>query len=166
MNPKNFILFVIISVAIILFISPQISFSALYPIEAKECVQRGYRVETDLKADFTPDKTYCLFPDGSRCILEEFNEGKCGIEFKTENYCIKEGNIVWDKDKCCPGLRAYKRPNFIGQSSCMKISVFERIYNQLKYNIYLWGVWGLIIVFIVGYLIYRIIKRICRQRKT
>jgi len=154
-NKRNFALFIMIFFVSILLL-PRASFSADDP-RNKECSQRSYKIEA-----YVTGEKYCVFPNGNKCLLEEFNEGRCGVEFKTENYCVKEGAPVWDKDKCCPGLIAYLKPYHIGQPSCIKISIFERIYNQLKYNPYLWMLGGLILILAVGHLIYRKIKRIYR----
>jgi len=68
-------------------------FAAMSPAN-KECMQRGYNVMND----------YCILPEGKKCLLPEFNEGKCGQEYKIEDYCVKQGDYVWDMDKCCFGL--------------------------------------------------------------
>lgn len=83
----------------------------------KECLQRGYDVSYNQKEN----KTYCIFPDGEKCLLEEYNDGVCGSEYKIENYCIKEGDPVWDKNKCCNGLEPYIPVGVIGQSTCQPI---------------------------------------------
>lgn len=56
----------------------------------KECVQRGYQLEED----FEQGISYCIFPDNSKCLIEDFNNGVCGQEFMTEDYCIEEGIMV------------------------------------------------------------------------
>lgn len=83
-----------------------------------ECMQRGYESEG------IPPDNYCVFPDGSRCPMLQFNNGTCGKEFKIEDYCVKEGDFVWDKDKCCLGMEPYLKCGYTGQQTCRKIPSF------------------------------------------
>ena len=78
----------------------------------KECSQRGYQIEGN----------YCVFPDSTKCLLEEFNSGECGKKWMTDDYCIPEGRYVWDSDRCCEGLVAYLPKGMAGQASCVKKS--------------------------------------------
>ena len=103
MKSKNFIL---LCVAIVLLI-PGLSKAAINPLY-KECMQRGYNVSGDS----------CVFPDGSQCLLEDFNSGTCGQEWMTNDYCIPEGKYVWDEEKCCEGLVAYLPEGVSGQATC------------------------------------------------
>jgi hypothetical protein len=82
-----------------------LSFAAINPIY-KECMQRGYNVSGE----------YCVFPDSSQCLLEDFNGGKCGQKWMTDDYCIPEGSYVWDADKCCEGLVAYLPKDVAGSA--------------------------------------------------
>lgn len=90
----------------------------------KECMQRGYEVTGEGDVD------YCTFPDGSKCLLEDFNEQRCGQEFFNKEYCIKEGVYVWDADKCCKGLIAYLPKDMAGQARCEKASKLH--WNNFK----------------------------------
>ena len=74
----------------------------------KECSQRGYQL----------DGKYCVFPDSTKCLLEDFNNGKCGEKWMTDDYCIPEGRYVWDAGRCCEGLVAYLPKGMAGQASC------------------------------------------------
>ena len=129
--------------------------SAAMDPRLKECLQRGYEIES---ASTPPYNKNCVFPDGNKCPLEDFNTGLCGEEYKTEDYCVKKGGPVWDADKCCEGTTAYIIPGFMGQKTCQSISIFEIGYNQIRYNITLWFFTGLIIILILlvflGRLIY------------
>jgi len=89
------------------FLIPFIAKAAIDPIY-KECSQRGYQLEGK----------YCVFPDSTKCLLEDFNNGKCGKEWMTDDYCIPQGQYVWDKGKCCEGLVAYLPDGMAGQASC------------------------------------------------
>lgn len=111
----------------------------------KECMQRGYEIYLDpeLKG------TYCVFPDGNKCQIEEFNKGLCGSEYKTTNYCVKRGDFVWDKDKCCLGLKPYLAPYLAGHPAC------QPFYFSIIFNPYL--LIGILLV--VGILIYWKIKK-------
>lgn len=99
----------------ILFMS-SISMAAINPVY-KECMQRGYSLSGDS----------CVFPDGTACDLEQFNNGECGQEWFTDDYCIPEGEYVWDDDKCCEGLEAYLPEGVDGQASCVKTSYAEEV---------------------------------------
>lgn len=103
MKSKKFVPF---CAAIVLLI-PLLSNGAINPLY-KECMQRGYTVSGDS----------CAFPDGSQCLLEDFNSGNCGQEWMTSDYCIPEGKYVWDADKCCEGLVAYLPDGVSGQATC------------------------------------------------
>jgi hypothetical protein len=78
----------------------------------KECLQRGYSLSGDS----------CVFPDGSACDLDAFNNGECGQEWMTDDYCVEEGEYVWDDDRCCEGLEPYLEKGVDGQATCEKIS--------------------------------------------
>ncbi len=91
---------------ILLGISIQ-SHAAISPVY-KECMQRGYQVSGDS----------CVFPDGSKCSLESFNNGTCGEAFFTDDYCIPEGQVVWDENRCCEGLAPYLEEGVAGQPTC------------------------------------------------
>jgi hypothetical protein len=84
--------------------------AAINPVY-KECMQRGYTVSGDS----------CIFPDGSACDLESFNEGACGTEWLTDEYCIPEGEYVWDDEKCCEGTDAYLPEDVAGQARCVSL---------------------------------------------
>lgn len=103
----------------------------------KECMQRGYTVDGD----------FCVFPDGSKCDIEAFNEGTCGQEFMTTDYCIEEGNYVWDNDKCCKGLAPYLPAGIDGQPTCQQKSAV--IMKEVTNN---YWIWGLVIILTAVYL--------------
>jgi len=148
---KKLILFLIV----VFFLSSNIVSAAMNP-EYKECLQRGYDTTYDPEDIHT---FYCVFPDESRCKIEEFNNGTCGVVFKTENYCVKEESPVWDKDKCCEGLipthlkyRGFFWGGLIGQSRCEPIPNFFDRY--LKYSLFFWlGILAVIVLVII--LIYK-----------
>ncbi len=130
--------------------------------EGKECLQRGYELDTgynlhwrgyeDIPDD--PLSLFCLFPDRNYCLNSEFNEGSCGVEYKTEDYCIKQGDYVWDEDKCCSGLKPHLVA--IGHPTCQPFSV--RFTENLKYNpIYWFGI--IVFLVLIGYVVYRIRKK-------
>lgn len=84
-------------------------FTAISPYY-KEVIQRGYIINGDSVE----------FPDGSGCLIVDFNNGKCGEKWKNEDYCIAEGGMVWDEDKCCEGLEPYLAPGINGQAVCKR----------------------------------------------
>lgn len=86
----------------------QSTFSLQDPIY-KEVLQRGYEI-------FSNDSV--RFPDGSSCLISDFNSGICGQIWFTNDYCVGEGNPVWDEDKCCYGLTPYLDQDSNGQTTC------------------------------------------------
>lgn len=101
--------YLIITLLAALIVLPSQGFSAM-DSKYKECLQRGYSV----------DGEDCVFPDGSKCNLEAFNSGSCGEKFMTTDYCVKEGDYVWDEDKCCDGLESSLGEDEDGQAVCKK----------------------------------------------
>jgi hypothetical protein len=93
----------------VLFLFFSISAQAALSPVFKEAMQRGYQIEKDS----------VVFPDGTKCLLADFNEGICGQGWMTTNYCIPEGNYVWDEDRCCKGLAPYLKGD--GQATCQPI---------------------------------------------
>jgi len=134
-------------ILVCLFLVPNV-FAAMNP-DLKECMQRGYEIKASPNQE-----TLCIFPDNSNCTIKDFNQGVCGVEFMIEDYCVPEGKVVWDKDKCCEGLKPHLVT--IGQATCQPFSV--RFIENLKYNPIRWFC---IIIFLVliGYVIYRIKKK-------
>ena len=145
----------IIAIAILALTLPTITFAAMDPI-LQECVQRGY--ETEYSTDGLTG--YCVLPDKSKCILDDFNNGTCGAQYKNEDYCVSEGHLVWGTSKCCTGTEAYLKPNHIGQPSCLRISAVQKIINQIKYNPLVWfGGVGTIFIFVIFFIILKTRKR-------
>ncbi len=121
----------------------------------KECVQRGYETRA------TAQESICIFPDGSNCTIDNFNQGICGEEFMVENYCVEQGVLIWDRDKCCNGLKPHLSSFIFGHPSCQPFSV--RFVENLKYNPLCW--FGIIIFLVlVSYIIYRIKKKRSRRK--
>lgn len=89
-----------------------ISFSAVDPFY-KEVLQRGY--------ELIPGDSV-RFPDGSTCSIKAFNSSECGQEWMTDDYCVEEGENVWDEDRCCDGLEPYLEDGVDGQATCQKKS--------------------------------------------
>lgn len=77
----------------------------------KEVMQRGYEI---IPGDSVK------FPDGSSCPIQAFNEGTCGQKWMTEDYCISEGEPVWDENRCCEGLSPYLEDGSAGQATCQQ----------------------------------------------
>lgn len=84
--------------------------AALDPI-LKECVQRGYEFA------IRDGIEYCIFPDKTECLMDEFNQGQCGNDFKTNLYCVPQGQYVWDQYACCRSLK-YTENNGLAQATC------------------------------------------------
>ncbi len=115
MKSKNLLLFCLVLFILI----PSLSKGAINPVY-KECMQRGYNLSGD----------YCVFPDSSQCLLEDFNAGECGQKWMTDDYCIPQGNYVWDAERCCEGLVAYLPEGMAGQATCQskQASLFKKIF--------------------------------------
>ena len=119
--PKLMLLFVLTLVLL------PVATAAMDPV-FKECLQRGYEATRD------EGTLYCVFSDTSRCPLEAFNENGCGQEFFTQDYCIGEGNPVWEEDLCCSGTQAYIPPNHAGQKTCQDISFLKKVVDHFYFN--------------------------------
>lgn len=116
----------------------------------KACMQRGYAVEGDS----------CRMPDGSLCHLEDFNAGRCGKAFFDEPYCIPEGRMVWEAEKCCEGLVAWLPEGVSGQMKCVPESVQDpgaAVFSSPWY----WAGVGMLMA-IIGI---ELIRRIRRSKK-
>lgn len=96
-------------VYIFLFFSNLSSFAAISDYY-KEVLQRGYIIQGDS----------VQLPDGQYCLIEDFNNNRCGQEWKNKDYCIPEGGLVWDPDRCCEGLEAWQDPDRDGHTICKK----------------------------------------------
>jgi hypothetical protein len=98
-----------IVVLIALFFSFNIATAAINDYY-KEVMQRGYSIDGDS----------VVLPDSSKCSIDDFNNRLCGKEFFDLDYCVAEGNYVWDDEKCCKGLVAYLPEGVSGQATCRK----------------------------------------------
>ncbi|MFH1427902.1 MAG: hypothetical protein ABIG60_05260 [Patescibacteria group bacterium] len=151
---KKLILF---SILIFLF-TPQLVFGQPRPSQ-EDCMQMDYQY----------DLNYCYFPDGSKCLLSEFNSGVCGNKFK-KDYCISRGEYIYEPEvqKCCSGLKPYLREDSLwGEPpACQpyyysfKDKIFSFILSFIKpIN----GFYALIILAVI-FLIYWTIKRRLKSR--
>lgn len=119
----------------IMIISASFIVHAAMDPRLKECLQRGYSTTSFAQAN--EEVTYCVFPDGESCPLEDFNNGVCGIEYKMEDYCVKEGMLVWDADKCCEGTESYLPVGWVGQPRCQQVSFGQKLSDEYKYRPFL-----------------------------
>lgn len=108
----------------ILYFSSLHSFSAISD-EYKEVLQRGYAIRGDS----------VQLPDGQYCLIADFNAGICGGEWKNQDYCIPEGGLVWDEDRCCEGLAPWIAEGVDGHTICKKISKKNSMYLYLIYSL-------------------------------
>lgn len=144
-----------ILITIIVLIAFSTIVNAAMDPRLKECIQRGYETTYDSEIQ------YCIFPDGNRCPLEDFNNGLCGLEYKIENYCVKEGLPVWDKDKCCEGTEAYLPPDVMGQPTCRDISLSQKISGQFLYLLYrpIFSISVIVFLTIAVFIVFWILKK-------
>jgi len=115
------------------FLLGQVAVAEIDPLY-KECMQRGYSI----------DGEYCVFPDSSKCLLEQFNVNICGEEWFTDDYCVPENEPVWDAERCCDGLVAYLPDEADGQPKCMN----AKIVNAVDVNF--WLVIGSIVIIVLA----------------
>jgi hypothetical protein len=106
---KNFTSFTIL----VVFLFIELPSHAMINPKYKEVMQRGYQMKGDS----------VVFPDSSMCLIDDFNAGSCGQQWKTSDYCIPQGGPVWDEGKCCEGLEAYLPEDMAGQATCQPIIV-------------------------------------------
>ncbi len=92
----------------------------------KEAVQRGYSMDGDS----------VILPDKSKCSIEDFNNRVCGKEFFDLDYCVPEGEYIWDEEKCCEGLVAYLQEGVDGQATCRKKGKVD--FSEVLRNPLLW----------------------------
>lgn len=97
---------------LLLFSTYSITFSAVDPFY-KDVLQRGY--------ELIPGDSV-RFPDGSTCSISAFNNLECGQKWMTDDYCVEEGEMVWDDNRCCDGLEPYLEEGVDGQQTCQKKS--------------------------------------------
>ncbi|MBU1164226.1 hypothetical protein KKA15_01515 [Patescibacteria group bacterium] len=156
MKKVNIIIIILITFGVVL---PVIA--AIQPSSFSVCERRGHELENE----------HCIFPDGSKCLEEDFIEWTCGVEY---NKCIEEGELVWTGDKCCEGLQRYMNPGVTGHPKCMNVTFIYKMSKQIKYRwwefnhilfddlmkdrpIIFWT--GVILIIIVIYFIIRFIKK-------
>lgn len=141
----------------------------------EECVQRGFDVigerglfEECLNGNYSNynecSKIYnqsgrnifCRFNDGNICLLDSFNDGSCGSEYMSDEYCVEEGVYVWDEGNCCEGLHPYPLAN-IGHPKCMNVSLKERVIDYMIISPTLtFGLLGLFFVLVIGFVVKRV----------
>lgn len=129
-------------ITILLLFFTMVAHAAINPDYAN-AMERGYSISGDS----------VVFPNGSKCLLSEFNNGTCGQEWMTDDYCVPEGAYVWNDDKCCEGLEPYLKEGHDGQERCVKKRKNEKDveesswWNDLMSNSMFWI--GLLIPFIL-----------------
>lgn len=120
----------LLSLALIILANTLTATAAINPVY-KEAMQRGYPIMGDS----------VLLPDSSKCSLDDFNSQRCGKEFFDLDYCVPEGNYVWDEDACCDGLVPYLPPGVDGQEICRKKGQVD--FSETLRNPFLWlGILG------------------------
>ena len=92
----------------------------------KEAVQRGYRIEGDS----------VVLPNDTKCLIDDFNNRRCGKEYFDAPYCVAEGNSVWDDNACCEGLKPYLPAGVDGQAYCKAKGQVD--FSETLRNPFLW----------------------------
>ncbi|HMO78896.1 MAG TPA: hypothetical protein PJ997_02725 [Candidatus Paceibacterota bacterium] len=94
-------------------------------------------------------EVFCDFDDGGYCEIRDFYEGKCGLEYRRDFYCVEQGKPVFIFDTCCEGLVPHARRNLIGQGTCEpKIVALKE--NLIDYTIYNPAAWGIGLVLLIA----------------
>jgi len=103
-----------------------------------------------------------VLPDGTKCLLDDFNRRKCGKEFFDLPYCVPEGGYVWENNKCCEGLVAYLPEGVKGQATCQKKGKID--FSETIRNPFLWlGILAFTAVFYGSLLL---LKKVIRKKQT
>jgi len=100
-------------IILLLLVSFRLTIFSMIDPYYKEVLERGYKL---MPGDSV------LFPDGSACKIKEFNSGVCGQEWMTTDYCVEEGEAIWNEDRCCEGLEAGIANDTDGQATCESTS--------------------------------------------
>ena len=123
-------------------------------------LERGYQVVNDS----------VIFPDGSKCRVSDFNNRQCGQEWFNVDYCVEEGNPVWDENKCCDGLIPSAPENTDTQKTCVKNKKLKKKkdgpnwFESLLDNTMFWM--GLLIPFLLAaYVGISVKRRINKDKK-
>lgn len=119
----------------------------------KEAEQRGYTIT---QGDSV------IFPDGSQCSIADFNERQCGQEWMTDNYCIGEGDKVWDEYRCCVGLEPHLEENTDGHKTCERVGTFDWLESKVVLYFFL----GLILPFTIFVVVAWRIRKKLGQRNV
>lgn len=77
------------------------------------CVSQGYDTETVGKEHF------CVFPNGSKCEMRAFYDGKCGQEFVKEVECSTGKKLPGME--CCPGYISRPDMKVASDGSCQQL---------------------------------------------
>jgi thioredoxin-related protein len=78
---------------------------------------------------------YCNFPNGNSCSWEDFKNEKCGVQYRKEIPCVKEGDSIRiSYQECCDDLSVYNpRPSCEGcLPVCQKYNEKEPVQEELK----------------------------------
>ncbi len=118
------------------------------------CERQGYKLGFDDNLN-----EVCIFDDGKSCLTYEFRSGKCGSEYRKELPCVKEGEMVFNFDKCCKGLEPYFGPQDYGHDTCQKVSIQERIDELLYHHFFLTLIVLFFALLIIGFVFYTKFKK-------
>ena len=119
------ILFIVLIIAAIPSM-PKVT-AAINPAPAF-CENQGYIIET------TNNTEYCIFDSKTKCEINTFFRGECGVSFVREFPCVKEGKYIFTSfESCCSGLEPYLPKGLLGQETCQKVSIFQKIWDQIRW---------------------------------
>jgi len=123
---------IIIPLMMFVFLAVSVS-AAMDPVPAY-CEHQDYTFESG------QDKndgyySFCIFDENNKCDAREFYEGKCGLEYKKDISCRKEGEVLFSQfEECCEGLESsfgWWHKAF-GQPSCIKkLNFFQKLWRWI-----------------------------------
>ena len=108
--------------------------AAMYPVPAY-CEHQGYTYEYG-QDENEEDCSFCIFDENNKCDAIEFFRDECGLEYKKDIVCRKEGEILFSQfEKCCDGFESSSNgwwKKTIGQSSCVeKLNFFQKLWRWI-----------------------------------
>lgn len=94
------------------------------------CEHQGYTYET------SEESIYCVFNDGNKCNIHEFERETCGKEYKKDFPCRKEGEFIFSQfEECCEGLESSSSSWWnqkMSQPSCIeKLNFFQKLWRWI-----------------------------------
>jgi len=137
-----------IGVLLLLFVN---FVNAAYVISPEMIEERyGFKTKT------IGEESYVIINENIKCEYYDFITGNCGNEFIVN--CVPDGEDVWQFEHCC-NSKFYIQPIILGQSDCPENTNLGKIVSWIIYNPRANFLELIILIVIISYVIYRLIKR-------